>query len=125
MTQRFENKQIYWLIINTGLFAYLGIENALSKGMHSWIPYAWWIASLFWLYQLWSYKKYGYITVTDTEININSANWNGIRTIQISEIRKIENKNRLYIITIKGLKNFYINKRFISKKLLPDSMHRI
>jgi len=120
MTRYFENDRAYWLIINFTLFAFVGLDNAMSNGLNSLTLFGWWFGSLIWFYRFWSFKKYGYLSFTDTNITINYANWQKIRTIELSEIKRIETKGKVYVITIKGLNNFYINKGYISKRLRPE-----
>lgn len=120
MTRYFENDRAYWLIINFTLYAFLGLDHAMSNGLNSLVPYGWWSGSLLWFYRFWSFKKHGYLSFTDSNITINYANWQKIRTIELSAIKKIETKDKVYVITTKGLNNFYINKGYISKRLRPE-----
>lgn len=120
MKNRFEYRFNNLWLTNGILFLIIGILFATSKGMHNWQPYVWWAGSVIWTYRYLSYRKYGYLKVDSSAIQINHANLKGLEVINKMDICRIDFTSKALIVNLYSGKKIKIHRGNLVKDSISD-----
>lgn len=98
-----------------------GVLYALLEESYKITPYIWFLSSLLYLYDYWSYRKNGLLIIENNQIRYNRAIWKGVKNIPKADITNIEFQPKKFVINLNTGKTIKIRKSFFEKEDIPKT----